>query len=98
MCSASGEYLLAGASNGSVRVHPLASAYSLSSLQAYWALSMHDNHYGAVTQLATTYDDQYVLSGGADGNIFVYTASLPTAIEKRMTAAAALEKVGLKQL
>ena len=94
MCSSSGEYLLAGASNGSIRVHPLARAYSLTSLQAYWALSMHDNYYGAVTQLATTYDDQYVLSGGADGNVFVYTANLPTAAEKRKTAAAALEKVG----
>ena len=91
--SSSGEYLLAGVSNGSIRVHPLARPHCLGSLQAYWSLSMHDNHYGTVTQLATTFDDQYVLSGGADGNVFVYIANLPTAAEKR-SAAAALLKVG----
>ena len=43
---------------------------------------MHDNHYGAVTHLVTSFDDRYVLSGGADGNVFVYEAELPTASER----------------
>ena len=43
---------------------------------------MHDNHYGAITALTATFDDQYVLSGGADGNVFVYEANLPTAAER----------------
>ena len=44
---------------------------------------MHDNHYGAVNHLCTSHDDKYVLSGGADGNIFVYEAELPSTQEKR---------------
>ena len=80
--SSSGDYLLTGASNGCVRVHPLPHPYSLTSLHSYWALSMHDNHYGAVTQLATTFDGRYVVSAGADGNVFVYSANLPMATNR----------------
>ena len=81
--SHSGRYLLTGSSNGVLRVHALPplppSLSSPSSLGSYWALSMHDNHTGAITHLCSTYDDSYVVSAGADGNVFVYSASLPTA-------------------
>ena len=40
---------------------------------------MHDSQGGALTHLCTTYDDCYVVSAGEDGNVFVYSASLPTA-------------------
>ena len=53
----------------------------MASLQNYWAINMHDNHYGAVTRIASSFDDHYVLTGGADGNVFVYTANLPTAMQ-----------------
>lgn len=43
---------------------------------------MHDPHTGPVTHLSATYDDHYVISAGADGNVFVYSASLPTAISE----------------
>ena len=80
--SSSGEYLLTGTSNGLVRIHPLSAPYSLSTLDSYWALSMHDNHYGAVSHLATTFDDQYLVSGGEDGNVFVYRTNLPSVQEQ----------------
>ena len=85
--SSSGEYLLTGASNGCVRVHPLPQSHSVTSLHSYWVLAMHDNHYGAVTHLATTFDDSYVVSAGADGNVFVYSANLPATSKKALTAA-----------
>ena len=69
-------------SNGLVRIHPLSTPYSLSTLDSYWALSMHDNHYGAVSHLATTFDDQYLVSGGEDGNVFVYRTNLPSVQEQ----------------
>lgn len=80
--SSSGDYLLTGLSNGVVRIHPLSAPYALSSLDSYWSLSIHDNHYGPVAHLATTFDDTYVVSGGGDGNVFVYKANLPTAKER----------------
>ena len=52
---------------------------SPTSLRSYWTLGMHDTQSGALTHLCTTYDDQYVVSAGEDGNVFVYSASLPTA-------------------
>lgn len=82
--SSSGEYLLTGASNGYIRIHPLSKAFAISSLESYWALGVHDNTYGAVTQLAVTYDDQYVVTGGTDGNIFVFKANLPTVSQQQL--------------
>ena len=81
--------MLTGASNGCVRVHALPDPHSLTSLHSYWALSMHDNHYGAVTHLATTFDDRYVVSAGADGNVFVYSAHLPMATKPGLSTEAA---------
>lgn len=79
--SSSGQYLLTGSSNGVVRVHSLPpSLSSPSSLESYWALTMHDPHTGPITHLSSTYDDHYVISAGADGNVFVYSANLPAAI------------------
>ena len=75
-CSASGEYLLTGTANGCVRVHPLPAPHSLADLSSYWAL----------TSIATSFDDQYVLSGAADGNVFIYRADLPTAAERAKAA------------
>lgn len=72
-------------------MHPLHRPHCLDDLSGYWALNMHDNHYGAVTCLTATFDDQYVLSGGEDGNVFIYKADLPTAAQK---AKAAVLKVG----
>ena len=67
-------------------IHPLSTPHTLTDLSSYWSLSMHDNHYGAVTQLATTFDDQFVISGGEDGNVFVYKANLPKAPKKSKAA------------
>ena len=38
-----------------------------------WSLGVHDNHYGHVSCISLTYDDQYLLTGAGDGNVFVYT-------------------------
>ena len=78
--SLSGDYLFTGTASGVIRIHPLSDNHTISTgqLEHYWALSMHDNHYGAVTHLATSCDDSYLLSGGADGNVFVYQTNLPS--------------------
>ena len=78
--------MLTGASNGCIRIHPLSAPHDITDLSSYWHLNIHDSTSGAVTCLVSTFDDKYVVSGGADGNIFVYQANLPTA-EERMKAA-----------
>ena len=70
--SNSGQYLLTGNENGSIRIHYLQSPYLLSSLDNYWSLNTHDNQYGCLSTLAISYDDQFIITGGDDGNVFVY--------------------------
>ena len=79
--SSSGQYLLAGLGNGSVRIHGLIAPYDVSDLSHFWGINMHDNNNGAVTCMARTFDDKYVLSGGEDGNLFLYQANLSAPAE-----------------
>ena len=33
---------------------------------------MHDNDYGSITQLASSFDDKFIFSVGGDGNFFAF--------------------------
>lgn len=76
--SHSGNYLLTGTDTGCIRIHHLNAPYSLQSLEQHWTLTMHDNQYGYISSLAVSYDDQYLITGGGDSNVFIYKANLPT--------------------
>ena len=47
-------------------------AYSLKELGPYWELGVHDSDYGHLTNLVVSYDNNVLLSTGADANIFVF--------------------------
>ena len=47
------------------------------SSRGVWSLGVHDNHYGNVSCISLTYDDQYLLTGAGDGNVFIYETNLP---------------------
>lgn len=82
-CSSNRQLMLCGMHSGFIRVYPLQSGdHSLTSMQAYWALSVHDNQYGHVRQIRWSHDDQFVLTGGEDGNIFSFTLLPPEELEK----------------
>ena len=76
------QYLLAGSDNGSVEMHKLTDPYSVSGLKeeghGVWSLGTHDNHYGQVSCMSLTHDDQYLLTGGGAGNVFVYKTNFST--------------------
>ncbi|XP_064870118.1 cilia- and flagella-associated protein 44-like, partial [Oncorhynchus nerka] len=68
------QLLLCGMQSGSVRAYPLQPPdFHLTSMQAFWALSVHDNQYGQLRQLRCSFDDQFVLTTGEDGNIFSFS-------------------------
>lgn len=46
-------------------------------LSDYWMLTMHDNQNGVIHALDVSFDKRYLLSVGADGNIFIYKWSTP---------------------
>lgn len=64
--------ILIGMKNGFVRIYPYGGPQIFQSLEDYWTRGCHDSEYGIVTHLATSFDDRFALSGGADGNIFGY--------------------------
>jgi len=71
--------------DGTIRAYPVqASDQQLSSMQAYWALSVHDNHYGPVSHLRFSFDDMFVLTAGEDGNIFSFSCLPEEELQKAM--------------
>ncbi|KAB5533238.1 hypothetical protein PHYPO_G00129510 [Pangasianodon hypophthalmus] len=67
------QLLLCGMQDGSIRVYPLESGdLQPVHMQAYWALGVHDSQYGSLRQLRVSHDGRFVLSTGADGNIFSF--------------------------
>lgn len=82
-CSSNRQLLLCGMHSGFIRVYPLQRGdHSLTSMHAYWTLSVHDNQYGHLKHIRSSYDDQFVLTAGDDGNIFSF-ALLPPEDRKR---------------
>ncbi|XP_062376877.1 cilia- and flagella-associated protein 44 [Sardina pilchardus] len=72
--NSSRQLMLCGMHSGRVRAYPLESGdHHLSSMQAFWSLGVHDNQYGHVQHVRCSYDDQFVLTAGQDGNIFSFS-------------------------
>lgn len=69
--------------SGSIRVYLLQPGdHSLASMQAYWALSVHDNQYGHLQHICCSHDDHFVLTAGDDGNIFSFSLLPPEELQK----------------
>ncbi|XP_077441867.1 cilia- and flagella-associated protein 44-like isoform X1 [Vanacampus margaritifer] len=67
------QLMLCGMHSGSIRVYPLdPDNHTLTSMQTYWELSIHDSNYGHLWHICCSYDDQFVLTAGDDGNIFSF--------------------------
>ncbi|XP_032395282.1 cilia- and flagella-associated protein 44 [Etheostoma spectabile] len=98
--SSNKQLLLCGMHSGSVRVYPLQPAdHSLTSMQAYWALSVHDNQYGHLRHIRCSHDDLFVLTVGDDGNIFSFSLLPPEELQKglqRNRARVPSPRVGLE--
>ncbi|XP_029902729.1 cilia- and flagella-associated protein 44 [Myripristis murdjan] len=89
ICSVTFSYnrqlMLCGMHSGTIRVYPLQPGdHSLASMQAYWALSVHDNQYGHLQHIRCSFDDQFVLTAGDDGNIFSFSLISPDELQKAL--------------
>ena len=77
------QLLFCGMYSGCIRVYPLQSGdHSLTSMQAYWALRVHDNEYGHLWHICCGHDDHFVLTAGDDGNIFSFSLLPPEELQK----------------
>ncbi|XP_046733325.1 cilia- and flagella-associated protein 44 isoform X1 [Silurus meridionalis] len=67
------QLLLCGMQDGSIRAYPLESKdLQPDHMQAYFTLSVHDSQFGSLRELRFSHDGHFVLSTGADGNIFSF--------------------------
>uniref|UniRef100_A0A3P8TUV7 Cilia- and flagella-associated protein 44 n=1 Tax=Amphiprion percula TaxID=161767 RepID=A0A3P8TUV7_AMPPE len=83
--SSNRQLLLCGMHSGSIRVYPLQLGdLSLSSMDACWALNIHDNHYGHLRHLRCSHDDLFVLTAGDDGNIFSFSLLPPEELQRNL--------------
>ncbi|XP_018428354.1 PREDICTED: cilia- and flagella-associated protein 44 [Nanorana parkeri] len=72
--SSNKKLLFCGMKDGAVRVYPLQpNDPLLTSIGSYWSLGVHDNQYGSIQAISASYDNQYLVTCGADGNIFTFS-------------------------
>ncbi|XP_053421789.1 cilia- and flagella-associated protein 44 [Nycticebus coucang] len=65
--------MFCGMRNGAIRIYVLSEDdLSLPSLMDYWHFNVHDNNYGCIKSIATSFDDRFLMTAGADSNIFVF--------------------------
>ncbi|XP_042365640.1 cilia- and flagella-associated protein 44 [Plectropomus leopardus] len=94
------QLMLCGMYSGFIRVYPLQPGdHNLTSMQAYWALSVHDNHYGHLRHIRFSHDERFVLTVGDDGNMFSFSVLPPEELQKslqRKRAEVPSPRVGLE--
>lgn len=79
--------MFCGMQNGAIRVY-LMEEYnpSLTNLKDYWHFNVHDSDYGCIKDLSTSFDDRFLVTVGADSNIFVFDIISEFELEKGMKA------------
>ncbi|XP_038202030.1 cilia- and flagella-associated protein 44 [Arvicola amphibius] len=89
--------MFCGMRNGAIRVYVLKQGdSSLTSLKDYWHFNVHDNNYGCVKSIAASFDDQYLVTAGADGNIFVFNIYSQFIVEKAAKATVPSPRFGIE--
>ncbi|XP_063081041.1 cilia- and flagella-associated protein 44 isoform X2 [Cavia porcellus] len=89
--------MFCGMRNGAIRVYVLnQNDLSLSSLQHYWQFSVHDNNYGCVKRISTSFDDRFLVTAGADSNIFVFNIFSEFMLKKVTKAKVPSPRLGIE--
>ncbi|KAH9503836.1 Cilia- and flagella-associated protein 44 [Bulinus truncatus] len=82
--SNNGQWVFFGLANGQVRVQQLEEPRDLAQLGPQWTLSIHDNTYGQITSVVTSFDGSVVLTCGADGNFFQFLFMSQEELEEKI--------------
>ncbi|GFR82702.1 cilia- and flagella-associated protein 44-like [Elysia marginata] len=82
--SQSGQRVMFGMANGQIRIQQLEEPHDLAQLGPQWTLSVHDNNYGHITALASSFDGSMMLTTGADGNFFQFSFMSQEAMEEKI--------------
>ncbi|GAB1300295.1 Cilia- and flagella-associated protein 44 [Apodemus speciosus] len=89
--------MFCGMRNGAIRVYVLSENDPfLVSLKDYWHFNVHDNNYGSIKSIFSSFDDQYLLTAGEDGNIFVFDVFSEFIIQKEAKAKVPSPRFGIE--
>ncbi|XP_048201777.1 cilia- and flagella-associated protein 44 [Perognathus longimembris pacificus] len=89
--------MFCGMRNGAIRVYVLNQRdFSLKKLKNFWHFSMHDNDYGCVKGIATSFDDRFLVTIGADSNIFVFNIFSELELQETIRAKVPSPRLGIE--
>ncbi|NWH19501.1 CFA44 protein, partial [Grus americana] len=84
--------------NGALRVYPLQDKdLSVNALKEYWSFNIHDNDYGQIQGICSSYDDRFLITCGGDGNIFTFDILSPEDVHKELKAKIPSPRSGLEK-
>ncbi|KAI4548407.1 hypothetical protein MG293_000737 [Ovis ammon polii] len=91
------EMMFCGMQNGAIRVYILSkNDSSLTSMEDYWQYNVHDNNYGRVNAISTSFDDRFLVTAGADSNIFVFNIFSEFELKKVVKAKVPSPRFGIE--
>ncbi|XP_007516403.1 cilia- and flagella-associated protein 44 [Erinaceus europaeus] len=89
--------MFCGMQNGAIRVYILQdNNFLLSGLEDYWHLNVHDNDYGCIKAISTSFDDRFFVTTGGDGNIFVFSIFSEFELKKQVKARVPPPRFGIE--
>ncbi|NXA12333.1 CFA44 protein, partial [Sapayoa aenigma] len=84
--------------NGSLRVYPLQDDdLSANTMKEYWSFNVHDNDYGQIQGICSSYDDRFLITCGGDGNIFTFNILSPEGVPVEPKAKIPSPRSGLEK-
>ncbi|XP_005674985.2 PREDICTED: cilia- and flagella-associated protein 44 [Capra hircus] len=91
------EMMFCGMQNGAIRVYILSkNDSSLTSMEDYWHYNVHDNNHGRVNAISTSFDDRFLVTAGADSNIFVFNIFSEFELKKVVKAKVPSPRFGIE--
>uniref|UniRef100_A0A2K6F7N6 Cilia- and flagella-associated protein 44 n=1 Tax=Propithecus coquereli TaxID=379532 RepID=A0A2K6F7N6_PROCO len=89
--------MFCGMRNGAIRVYLLSeNDPSLTTLEDYWHFNVHDNNYGCIKSITTSFDDRFLMTAGTDSNIFVFNIFSEYMLRKDIKAKVPSPRFGME--
>ncbi|XP_045758828.1 cilia- and flagella-associated protein 44 [Mirounga angustirostris] len=91
------DMMFCGLQNGAIRVYILSQDNpSLMNIEDYWHFNIHDNDYGCIKGISTSFDDRFLVTTGADSNIFVFNIFSEFELKKDIRAKVPSPRFGIE--
>ncbi|XP_019507772.1 PREDICTED: cilia- and flagella-associated protein 44 [Hipposideros armiger] len=91
------DIMFCGMQDGAIRVYILnQNDLSLTDMENYWHFNIHDNNYGCIKGISTSFDDRFLVTAGADSNIFVFSIFSEFELRKLVKAKVPSPRFGIE--